>query len=67
MCRDGGMFMAKQVKQVYRFFAWIMAILLASGTFIGCRKTKYGAPSPIAPKYGPPISRTYDGEKGNVN
>jgi hypothetical protein len=59
--------MAKQVKKIYRFLSWVMAILLASGTFIGCRKTKYGAPSPEAAKYGPPISNTYDREKEKVN
>lgn len=56
--------MAKHVKKVYRLFAWLLAIVLASGTFIGCRRTKYGPPTP---KYGPPPASGYQDNniKGN--
>lgn len=57
--------MAKQVKQVYRFLAWLLAMLLAAGTFVGCIGAKYG--SPPMPKYGPPPVRNQNNDKGNVN
>ncbi|MCM0649113.1 hypothetical protein NBE98_12080 [Clostridium swellfunianum] len=57
--------MAKQVKQVYRFLAWFLAMLLAAGTFVGCIGGKYGPPP--TPKYGPPPVTNQNNDKGNVN
>jgi hypothetical protein len=59
--------MAKNIKKVYRLLAWLLAVVLAAGTFVGCRRTKYGAPSPIESKYGPPPVSGYNNRtKGNV-
>ena len=49
--------MSRSGKRVYRALAWIFAVIIASGTFIGCRggsgASKYGAPRA---KYVPPTS-----------
>lgn len=55
--------MTKQAKKIYRVLAWLLAVVLASGTLVGCRRTKYGPPTP---KYGPSPSSGYqDNNKGN--
>lgn len=59
--------MSKQTKGFYRFMIWLLAVVMASATFVGCRGTKYGAPPPNGDKYGPPpVSGYNDRTKGKV-
>lgn len=55
--------MTKQTKKIYRILAWLLAVVLASGTLVGCRNKKFG---PATSKYGPPPASGYqDNSKGN--
>ncbi len=52
---NGGFYMTKRVKKLYRFLAWFFSVVIAAGALVGCGK--YGPPTT---KYGPPTPSGYE-------